>query len=81
MRFNLASMAGNAAGISLPKALSMLLSLNPRARLENGRQIICHFYGNRREPFKGFLKFSSFMMRNRLIGAISEYTVDGCSVP
>jgi hypothetical protein len=35
-------MDGNIAGINLPKALSMLLSLNPRAFLEKGSQIICH---------------------------------------
>jgi hypothetical protein len=34
MRFNLASMAGNIAGINLPKALSVLLSLNPIALIE-----------------------------------------------
>jgi hypothetical protein len=60
MRFKLASMAGNVAGINLRKALSMLLSLNPRALIEKGSQIICHLLWKSKGNVQGVFKILFF---------------------
>jgi len=53
-------MAGNVAGINLPKTLSMLLSLNPRALLEKGSQIICHLLRKSKGTVQGIFKILFF---------------------
>jgi len=60
MRFNLASMAGNIAGINLPKALLVLLSLNPRILIEKGSQIICHLLWKSKGTVQGIFKIFFF---------------------
>jgi hypothetical protein len=60
MRFNLASLAGNIAGINLPKALSVLLSLNSRIHIENGSQIICHLSWKSKGTVQGIFKIVFF---------------------
>jgi len=53
-------MAGNIAGINLPKALSMLLSPNPRALIEKGSQIKRHLLWKSKGKVQGIFKILFF---------------------
>ena len=64
-------MAGHIAGINLPKALSVLLSLNLGALLESNNVTFMEIEGNRSRDFYSFV----------LAGAISECTMEEYFVP
>lgn len=65
-------MAGNIAGINLPKALSVLLSPNLGALVEsNNMSLFMEIEGNRSRDFYNYV----------LAGAVSEYTMEEYFVP